>query len=300
MRSNKSMYTVVLPVNNEEARIELALRNFYGRCPILVLDNFSADNSIAVARRYTDCILQFKNPGYLSPECYALIFKNIATEYLLIAFAGQYYPRELLDCYGEVARARRYKAVATYMRTYSYGVPVNTYSKLYRNKGGAFSFFDKNSIDLSRSKIHEELPFSGRRDEILFPPKKKEYCITTFRDDTAAVTEEKHTRYANFDASQRFEKGERTSVLKMVLLSLKELCVCLLWRGALWQGRAGLVNSIYRAFYFFSIQVRLWEMQDGLTYERVRLLHLRIRDQLLTLSLKKEQSKGAASSIYDT
>jgi glycosyltransferase involved in cell wall biosynthesis len=275
------MFTVVLPTSNEESRIEFALRNFHKKHEIFVLDNYSSDRSMDLARKYTDHILQYKNPGYLTLECYDLIFKSVPTDYLLIAFAGQYYTPELLECYEQVALGKKYKAVAAYMRTYSYGVPVNTYAKVYRNPQGSFSFFDKRSINLEKGKIHDELPFVGSVDDIYYPPKEKKYCIVTFRDDTASVMEEKHNRYANFDARQRYDRGARSSLLKMLYKSLKELFVCLLWRGAAMQGPSGVINSIYRAFYFFSVEVRIWEIQEGFTPKEVKLRHQQIREEFL-------------------
>lgn len=274
-------FTVVLSTFNEEARVEAALRNFHGRAHLMVVDNFSTDKTVEIAKRYTDQIVFRTNPGWGSPDCYRFRMDLAPTNYMLFALAGQIHPPALVDLYAEVAREGRFKAVATYNIVCSYGVEVTTYTRPYSNPDGGFKFCDKRAIDLSRSVIHSELPFTGDKRDILYPPRRREYCIFSFRDDNSNSTELKHARYANEDARARFAKGARAGLGSFAFAFCRHLFGCLLWRGAILQGMPGLINSLWRANYFLSVEIRIWELQNGLTPDAIKAAHAKLKEGIL-------------------
>lgn len=273
-------YTVLLSTFNEEKRVEASLRNFQDIAPVVLIDNFSTDRTVEIARQYTDKIVLHRNPGWGDPESYQVRFDATESNYVLIAYAGQYYPRKLLKLYAQVAIEGRYKAVAVWNQVYSYGQPVNAYGRPFANKSGAFDFFCKSAIDLAKGKIHSELPFTGNKEDIYFPPKTSEYCRISFRDDDCEDTELKHCRYASADSRQRYSSGARTSLTRMIWSYNRHLWGCLLWRGALWQGMPGIINSIWRANYYLGVEIRIWEQQCGLDGKRPAAMHLNERERL--------------------
>jgi len=281
MTPNHFSFSVILATYNEESRIEYVLRNFAGRAHMLVIDNYSTDGTVEIARRYTDHVCLRKNPGYLTPDYYEFGFREAPTNYVLMGLAGQIHPVPLIECYDRIAREGKFKAVGAYNRVLSYGSMVNSYSRPYARRSAHCKFFDKRFIDLSRSAIHDEQPFTGTRKDIWFPPRRPEYCIVSFRDDTAEATELKHARYGNADAQQRFAQGERTNWAKMFWVFNRHLWGCLLWRGAIWQGMPGWINCIWRACYFLNIQIRLWEMEHAKTRETVMREHAKLKEEML-------------------
>ncbi len=256
------------------------MRNFQGWAPVVLIDNFSSDRTVEIARRFTDRIVMHRNPGWGDPESYQVRFTAAPTDYVLIAYAGQYYPPSLLELYKKIAKEGHYKAVAVWNQVYSYGRAVNSYGRPFVNNTGAFAFFRKSAIDLNLGKIHSELPFTGSKEEIYYPPKLPEFCRISFRDDDCASTELKHARYADADARQQHSAGVRTNLLIMTCTYLRHLLGCLLWRGAIWQGMPGIINSIWRANYYLSIHIRIWEMQNGYEQTKITSLHAGIRSKL--------------------
>ena len=284
----KYSYSAILLTYNEESRIEPALENFHGRADIIVVDNYSTDRTVEIARKYTDKIVNFKNPGWDLPDLYYAALKVCETDYILVTMVSRFYPPQLLALFDRVARERRYKAVAQYVQPHCHGRLVYANALPYRNKTGSAAFLDKNYLDFSQAAIHASYKFGGRLDEIYFPPKKKEYCMHAFRDDDTPSLELKHNGYANHEAQQRFASGERTNLLKILCVFTRMLVVTMLWRRSLLQGMEGIVNSFHRVWYYVSIELRIWELQSGLTRGEIMQKHMGLKRELLA-SFDKQQ-----------
>ncbi|HXW69326.1 MAG TPA: glycosyltransferase family 2 protein, partial [Dissulfurispiraceae bacterium] len=56
--------SVVIVTKNEQLNIEAALQSVSRFSEIIVIDDFSTDNTISIARKYTNNIFQIKWQGY--------------------------------------------------------------------------------------------------------------------------------------------------------------------------------------------------------------------------------------------
>lgn len=275
-------YTVILGTFNEEKRVELILKNFHGRANIVIFDNYSTDGTLEIARKYTDNIIQVGNKGWLAPEDVKFRFDHVKTDYVLIAYCGQFHPFPLIELYDKISSEKVYQGIAVYQQVYSYGRPCNAYGRPLKNKNGAMMFFNKKMIDVLAGSIHDPFPLVGSHSSIYFPPKCGDFCVSTFRDDGCNRSEMKHTRYAEIDAAERYAQGERSGIIKIWIEFIKHLVGCLIWKGAMWQGAEGVINSIWRAYYFMSVQIRIWEFQKGYTQSNIHKIHADIRERFLS------------------
>ena len=277
-------YTVVLGVFNEQDRIEFALRNFLNRAEIVVIDNYSTDNTIKIAEKYTKKIYHFKNQGFWNAEFYDFALDKVETDFVYFASAAEIVPSGVLDAFDQVAEGNSaYLAVTCMRKSISSGVWTH---RNWRNPERVTSdakLARKDCFDFSRSRIHSERPINISRSQVLLLPPNDENVIWQFRDYDTSVTELKHNAYGIAEAIQRFESGERTSILKIIYLSIKEFASSYFLDGGFQAGSIGFFTAVWRSQMRFNIQVRIWEYQNDCTLADIKRAHSTMRESMLKI-----------------
>ena len=90
--------TFVLFMFNEEARIERAVRNFlrYGR--VLVVDNYSTDRTVEIAKSLGADVLLHKNQGWVEDEHTTSVVKAaVQTPWLYWGFSDEIVDRATME-----------------------------------------------------------------------------------------------------------------------------------------------------------------------------------------------------------
>lgn len=96
---NNPKVSIIVPVLNEEKILETTLKNIksqtYKNYELIVVDNGSTDNSLKIAEKYADKILQEENKGSI----YAMKkgFENAKGEILVTCDADSLYPKDYLE-----------------------------------------------------------------------------------------------------------------------------------------------------------------------------------------------------------
>jgi glycosyltransferase involved in cell wall biosynthesis len=275
-------YTVILAVFNEEDRVELALRNFYKRANIVIIDNFSSDNTIEIAKKYTNEIYQYKNPGVWDVAFYKFALSKVNTDYVYFASAAEIVPLGVLGAFDLVAMGDSgFHAVACMRKSISSGIWTHrNWSNPERITHDA-KFAKKDCFDFSKYRIHSERPLSIPRSEVLLLPANDENVIWQFRDYSVTVTESKHSIYGAIEAKQRFDGGERTSMLKIIILSIKEFLSSYLLDGGIKAGAIGFFTAVWRSQMRFNIQARVWEYQNHKTLDDIKGIHRKIKEEMV-------------------
>lgn len=275
-------YTVVLGSYNEAGRIELVLRNFYKHAPIIVVDNFSTDDTVNIAKKYTSQVYQYKNPGSHDRGYFEFAISKVKTDWVLFASASEVIPNGILDVYSKVSSGiTKYKAVSTWRKSISCGRWTHRNRRHKKLKYKSARFGHKSAFDFSRYRIHGETQLKIPPSEVLLLPADDEHVLWQFRDYDTKWTEHKHSIYADIEAKQCFERGERTSVLKIVLLSLKEFLSSYFRDGGLPAGAVGFFTAVWRAQMKFNIQTRIWEYQNDLTLKDIKQLHAKMKEEMI-------------------
>lgn len=278
----KYQYTVILAVYNEKDRIELALRNFYKRANIVVIDNFSDDNTIEIAKKYTNEIYQYKNPGVWDVEFYKFTLTKVNTDYVYFASAAEIVPLSVLKAFDLVSmNDSEFYAVACMRKSISSGVWTHrNWSNPERITKDA-KFAKKSCFDFSKYRIHSERPLNIDRSKVLLLPTDNENVIWQFRDYDTTVTEFKHSVYGSIEARQRFDRGEKSNVFKIIVLSAKEFFSSYLLDGGIRGGAIGFFTAVWRAQMRFNIQVRIWEYQNHKTLKDIKEIHKKIKEEMI-------------------
>ena len=283
--------TVCLFCYNEEARVEYAIKNFMGKFKLLVIDNFSKDHTLKLCDKFGVEYVQIANYGYIEQRLVMnAVWECVKTDYMLIAFCGEYLPDELLTLYAKTANEKRYDVVRTARISITSGKCIfvwgNPRKRILRSLSSRISRRD--SISYIDNIIHEGGKIVCKDDRILKAPKDIHLMYYQFRDYDASWSEVKHGAYNDVNAMQLYQNGERYSFIKMVSKSLAFFLRDYFYNGAYKQGHLGFMHAYYRFHLYMGIYLRIWDIEHNLQKDQITELHNSIRAKLLAKEMDVE------------
>jgi glycosyltransferase involved in cell wall biosynthesis len=274
--------TVCVFAYNESARIERCIRGFQGLFDILVVDNFSSDNTKAIASSLGCKCISVANPGFIeTPEVMDRVFAEVKTDYVLIALAGEFVPYPLLEKYAEVANAGVYEVVMVFRMSITAGQPIPISGLPGRGSPhGQFRFFKKSAMSYVGNQVHGLGRILSDPDKVLSLVDNEGVYFYQFRDYDVSWTERKHAIYNDILAKQRFESGARFSWLRATYKSAKAFLNCYIRFRSFRFGMLGFIHSYYRFHMEFGIWLRIWELEHSLDRDGVIAENNKYREQL--------------------
>jgi glycosyltransferase involved in cell wall biosynthesis len=273
--------TVILPTFNESHRLNVALRNFCSKTNVIVVDNFSSDGTKDLAEEMGVVVVQRKNAGFATREDYEFMFSLASTEWILIAYAGHHFSAKLMHTIETAIMSDRYDAICLSGVAIQYGKKTNVYGWNRRPQIATPRLFKKSAIDLSKSRIHHELPYCGPLDRVYFPPLKCDYYIQNYRDDDFGMMIRKTLIYSEEEARSSHAAGHKISALKAYCSFFFHLGKRLFWRLGILEGVPGLIVAISEAYRSFAVDARLWELSSGFDSANMKIVNVEKRDKLL-------------------
>lgn len=284
--------TVCIFVYNEQRRLERCINNFKGLFDILVIDNDSTDNTREVAASLGCRSMSIRNPGFIeTPEVMDPVLTQVATDYILVALAGEFIPITLLEKYAEVANSRKYEVVKAFRISITAGMPIPI-SGLPGpgSRQGQMRFFRKGGISYFGNQVHGSGRVMCADDKVLSLVADEKRYFYQFRDYDVSWTERNHATYNDVLAKQRFDSGTRFSWLGMLFHSTKEFFNSYIRFGSCRFGALGFIHSYYRFHMEVGIWLRVWEHENALDRNGVIAANKRCRD-LLEASDKELRSQ---------
>ncbi|KKU90616.1 MAG: Glycosyl transferase, family 2 [Microgenomates group bacterium GW2011_GWA1_48_10] len=271
----KGDITFVLFTLNEEKRIEYPLRCFSGYGDIMVIDNWSTDKTIEIAKKYTPLVFQRdKIPFTESEEGVDYVFARAKTNWFYWGYADELLPRPLVEKMAEISQQDAYKVTWVRRKNYNYG-GVNLDNRT------ALRFFKKGAIDFSGNQI-------GRFGKIVVPPeqiftfpKADAYSIHHFSTYDIVKFEQGHSRYSTEEARAYIRLGRHFSGLRLIGRPVYFFLRFMIVGGAWRWGWRGLIITAQYCFYFFNIEAKMWELEHGVTLESMERDYDKMKENLL-------------------
>lgn len=270
--------TFLLFTHNEEKRVEDMLRCLSGHGEIILIDNFSDDNTISIAKKYTKLIYQNKNIGYVENEETINFALNLANnEWVYLAYADELIPKKLMALLKLTANNNLYDIVEIYRKNFMYGQEVFNYGKHH------LRMFKKNSVNFENNIVHKLGKYkNGSR--VLKIKKTPDTSIWHFSAYNCNRLELVHNRYANLEAAQKSE------ILKQKFSGFRALYKLFFYffgtyfgLGGFRGGWPGLFISIQIAYFKFSIEARLWELDNGISINSMEEVYKKLKNRLIDL-----------------
>jgi len=280
----KGPVTFVVFTYNEERRIEWAIKNFMHWGPILVVDNYSEDRTVEIARSYGCDILMNKNKGWVEdPETVAKVWAAVNTEWIYWGFADEWADEATLTAILDAAKSNKYQIINLARKNYYYG---SFFEHAFAHRMNRV--FKKNAIDFSTNTIHHFGTVTVPDNQIRQLGASK-YFVHHFMANDAKSLLGSMDRYTDVDA--RSFTGSLSSIALIAKL-LKTFLVEYFFRGAWRNGFTGLAFVLQHLYYKCLVSMKGYELSHSLNNGGAEELNDKRRSALLDAMNKSGDIRG--------
>ncbi len=239
---------------NEERNIRRALDSIKWCDEIVVIDSGSTDETLSICREYTDKIITRQWPGYVEQKRFGL--SQCSNEWVFNIDADEEVSSDLRDDVLQVLSNRNEWA----QHIKGYEIPrVVFYLGRWWRKGGWYPEYRlrlvrKDDCEWAGTDPHERATVNGQVARL-----KGELLHYTYHDMADHVRS--LNSHSSVAAMSMFEKGKRTSLLKIAFGPPARFIKFFLVRRGFLEGIAGLIVAHFEAYYVFLKYAKLWELQ---------------------------------------
>ncbi|WP_133131300.1 glycosyltransferase family 2 protein [Legionella yabuuchiae] len=230
------MLSVIIIAKNEEENIRRCLESIRWADQIIVLDSGSTDNTVAIAKEYTNEVYQTDWKGYGVQKERAL--SHATGDWVLNLDADEAVDEDLKQELLVAIKSNQAEAYRIPIRMEFYGKTMHHSSspkrhvRLFKREGAHYS------LDIVHEKIL--LPDQFRISQLSSPIRHQ-----SFRDVSHALY--KINRYSSYTAKIRLEHKKSGSLIKTLTGSLWMFIRCYLLQRGFLDGREGLVLALLNA-----------------------------------------------------
>jgi glycosyltransferase involved in cell wall biosynthesis len=242
--------TATIITLNESANLAAALDSVRWVDEIIVVDAESTDDTVEIARRYTDRVIVRPWPGYIEQKNFAAsqarhdwIFSLDADERVTPELAAEI--KALLEA-GATAPGYRMPRVSRYLGRW---IRSTDWYPDYQMR-----LYDRRRARWTGRNVHESVEMDGSPGRL-----REELQHVPYRD----VSHHLNTidRYSSLAARQMFEDGRRTGPLGIVMHADAAFLRNYFLRGGIKDGATGLIVSLLNSYYVAMKFVKLWELE---------------------------------------
>ena len=242
--------SVTVITKNEAADIGDALASAAWADEIVVVDSASTDDTVAIARRYTDRVVVREWPGYVEQKNYAAsiashdwIFSLDADERITPALAD--------EIKATLAAAPAQAGYRMPRVTWHLGRWIRT-TDWYPDD--QLRLYDRRSARWTGRHVHESVNVDGSVGRL-----RGELQHFAYRDIADHL--ETIDRYTTYAARQMHESGRRAGIVHILGHPPLAFARNYLLRGGIRDGIPGFIISALNAYYVFLKFAKLWELQ---------------------------------------
>lgn len=243
MSINASVYIIC---QNEERHIQRVLESVKEFDEIIIVDSGSTDNTLDIARNYTNHIYEHEWMGFAKQKEYA---KNLcrhkwvlnldADEEIDDTLKGEIIDRiEKDDC----------DALDIRISSMSMGKFNSKLSKFNRR----IRFFKKNAGHYPEKLVHESISIHGSI-------KKASGFIYDYGSFNLETHLMKINNYSSLRAHEKYDKGKKSSLIKLLVVFPLAFIKSYFIKRSFLNGRRGFIASMNNAFYAFLKEAKLYE-----------------------------------------
>jgi len=244
--------TVVIPCYNNEDLIEECLKSVQWADEILICDSFSTDKTLAIAKTYTDKIIQHTYVNAARQKNWAI--PQASNQWILIVDSDERISEELKkEIQDTIKNSSNYNGFKIPRANFSFG--------RHLKHGGYWPdwqlrLFKKHKGKYKTREVHEHMLIEGEVGCL-------KNAINHFPDrGVAQIVEKFFLRYAKLEAKERLKK-ESSNLLKLVffpaLLFIKRY---ILKRGFL-DGVRGFIAAFLWSIYIFLTYLYMWRWKEN-------------------------------------
>jgi glycosyltransferase involved in cell wall biosynthesis len=242
--------TAIIPVYNEEGNLDDCLRALTWADEILVVDSFSRDGTLSIARRYTDRILQHEYVNSATQKNWTI--PQARHDWVLIVDADERVTDALREEVRRVLSTTGGPACDGYRihrQTYFWGKPIR-YCGWQNDR--VLRLFNRHKGRYEEKEVHADVVVSGKTGELRSP-----LIHYTYRDFDQYFA--KFQRYTDWGAAELQKRRVKARWYHLLLHPVfRFFRMYVLQRGFL-DGLHGLVLCLLASFSVFTKYAKLWE-----------------------------------------
>jgi len=246
--------SVTVITKNEAADIGRALASAAWADEIIVVDSGSTDDTVAIARQYTDKVIVREWPGYANQKNHAA---SIAShDWILSIDADEVVTPELASEVRQVlstdppCAAYRIRRVTWHLGRW---VRSTDWYPDYQTR-----LYDRRSAEWAGKYVHESVKARGPVRQL-----QGEFQHYAYRDISDHL--ETIDRYTTYAARQMYEDGRRAGFFEVAIHPSLAFLRNYIARGGVRDGIPGLIISTLNSYYVFLKFAKLWELDRVLS-----------------------------------
>lgn len=230
------MLSVIIIAKNEEANIGRCLRSVHFADEIIVLDSGSTDNTVAIAKEFTDNVFLTDWQGYGVQKQRAL--QKATGDWVLNLDADESISDELAkQIQGAIAadKADAYRMsiqMIFYNQLLKYSASPSRHIRLFKREGASYS------DDIVHEKVI--VPPTARINKLSLP-----IIHHSFKDLSHVLY--KMNKYSSYSAKIRIEKQKSAGFLRTLLSSTWMFARCFILQKGFLDGKAGFLFALFGA-----------------------------------------------------
>ncbi|MCC6347115.1 MAG: glycosyltransferase family 2 protein [Nitrospirales bacterium] len=241
--------SVVIITKNEEKNIERALRSIRECAEIILIDDFSTDATVPIARRYTDKVFLIPWQGYARQKQTGI---DRATEpWVLVLDADECVTEDLL---------REIRSVVADSGYAGYFIPRRNFFLGRWIRGGGWwpdytlRLFRKGAASMEQREVHEKITAEGRTGRLQNPLEHYTY-------DTLSAYLRKMDSYSTLAAREMHAAGRRFRPWHPLIKPPFTFFRMLVLQRGCRDGFYGFILALLYSFYTLLKYLKLWELQ---------------------------------------
>lgn len=250
-RYDLTMLSVIIITKNEESRIKTCLESVKWADEILVIDQFSSDKTLEIAKQYQAKIYQSESEDFSVRR--NLGAEKAAGDWLLYVDADERVTAELKDELFSIFEDSKYSAYAISRQNVIWG-EKKSYGPFYPD--WVIRLIHKPHFKKWVGKVHEYPQFDG---ELGYT--KASFIHLTHRNVEQVIL--KNLEWSKIDAKLRFDAHHpQMSGWRFLRIFITETWYQGVVRKGFFNGSVGVIDSLMQSFFLLTSYVRLWEMQQ--------------------------------------
>lgn len=244
-----SRLSAIVTALNEAGSIRDCLASVSFADEVLVVDSFSTDGTPELAREAGAKVLQHEYASPAAQRNWAVA--QAVHEWVLMVDADERVSAELAGEIPVAIASPRYPGYLVKRRNFFLGHEIR-YSGWQND--WVLRLFRREGTRYEERQIHE-------RAEVAGPVGRLRGRLLHYSYRSMDDYWRKLRRYAEWNAHQASERGERVSALRLMLHPPLRFLKAYVLRGGFLDGKAGLLVSLLTAVYAAAKDARIWEME---------------------------------------
>lgn len=243
--------SVIIITKNEEKNIKECLESVKWAKEIILVDSFSTDKTLEIAKNYTDKIFLREWKGFAEQKKFAL--NQVTNEWILSIDADErvsYQLKEKIESLLKTKEIEKYDGFLIKRENYFLG-------KVIRGCGWGNDYqlrlFRKNKANLTKRLVHEGFVVNGSIGKIKEP--MLHFSYQSFND-----TINKINHYSTLEALEKFSK-KKVNAFSILFTPFIYFLQHFIFRFGFIDGIHGLFVSLLHGLTKFLVQLKIWELQ---------------------------------------